>query len=99
VVVEGVGAGHVPAAIVPSLERLAGLKPVVLSSRIYGGGSLTDTYGYAGSEIDLLGKGLISGGFLSGVKARLLLSVLLGKKENIEAVRGSFKTYLEAATF
>lgn len=99
VVVEGVGAGHVAAAIVPSLERLAGVKPVVLSSRICGGGSLTNTYGYAGSEIDLLGKGLISGGFLSGVKARLLLSVLLGMEENIPAVRGSVKKYLKAAAF
>lgn len=99
VVVEGVGAGHVPADIVPSLERLAGVKPVVLSSRIYGGGSLTDTYGYAGSEIDLLQKGLISGGFLSGVKARLLLSVLLGKGQNMQAVRDSFYGYLEAVAF
>ncbi len=99
VVIEGVGAGHVPADIVPIVERLAIAKPVVLASRIDAGGSLTNTYGYAGSEIDLLGKGLISGGFLSGVKARLLLSVLLGRAEDSEAIHSSFKRYLEAAAF
>src|SRR5690606_23865819 len=99
VVVEGVGAGHVPAEVVPNLQRLAGIKPVVLSSRIYGGGSLTGTYGYAGSEIDLLHKGLISGGFLSGIKARLLLSVLLGRGEDPASVRSSFAQYLDHATF
>lgn len=99
VVVEGVGAGHVPADLVPGIERLARHKPVVLSSRIYGGGSLTQTYGYAGSEIDLLGRGVISGGLLSGVKARLLLSVLLGLGEDSGAVRGLFQRYLQALVF
>ena len=99
VVIEGVGAGHVPADIVPMVERLAAARPVVLASRIEAGGALTSTYGYAGSEIDLLGKGLISGGFLSGVKARLLLSVLLSQAADPEAIRSAFERYLEAAAF
>jgi len=99
IVIEGVGAGHVPAEIVPRLEQLASNKPVVLSSRVYAGGTLTQTYSYAGSEMDLLGKGLIPGGFLSGVKARLLLSVLLGQNEDIATIRSSFRRYLSASAF
>lgn len=76
-VVEGFGGGHVPAAMAEALGSLASVMPVVLASRTGTGEILQRTYGFAGSEIDLLERGLIPAGYLDGLKARILLSLLL----------------------
>lgn len=77
-VIEAMGVGHVPAAIVPALASLAEIFPIVLSSRVASGPVFARTYGFPGSETDLLSRGLIPGGALGGLKSRLLLSLLLG---------------------
>lgn len=76
-VVEGAGAGHVPEGLASLLGELAAAMPVVLSSRVAAGPAFTRTYGYPGSEIDLLGRGLLPGGSLGGLKSRILLMLLL----------------------
>ena len=76
-VIAAFGGGHVPSWLVPAVERVAGRIPTVLASRTAGGELLRHSYGYAGSETDLLARGLMSAVSLSAAKARILLRLLL----------------------
>ncbi len=76
-VVQAMGAGHLPRDLVAPLASLASAMPVVLSTRVAGGPVFKSTYGFPGSEIDLLDRGLIHGGSIGGLKSRILLTLLL----------------------
>ncbi|MDQ4126419.1 MAG: asparaginase [Actinomycetota bacterium] len=90
-VVEAMGGGHLPTSMVGTLERLTGRMPVVLASRTGGGEVLTRTYGFPGSETDLIGRGLIPAGPLDGLKARILLSLLLRSGASREEIAEAFE--------
>lgn len=90
IVVEGLGGGHVPSWMVPALERLAGRVPVVLASRTGAGEVLRETYGFSGSETDLIARGMVPAGALDGPKARVLLSLLLAGGAGPDVVRAAF---------
>jgi L-asparaginase len=94
-VIEAMGGGHVPSVMVENLEDLAGKIPVILASRTGGGEVLRATYGFVGSEVDLLERGLIYAGPLDGLKARLFLALLLRSGATKEEIRDSFDSWLE----
>ncbi len=92
-VVEALGGGHAPATAVDNLGSLAQRMPVVLASRTGAGPVLRRTYGFVGSERDLLERGLWHGGTLDGPKARVLLGLVLGAGLDRSAVADAFGSF------
>ena len=91
VVLEGFGAGNVPPGLVPAIEKAIGRGiPVVLTTRCPEGG-VWPMYAYAGGGADLVKRGVILGGRLSGPKARILLMAALGATRTIRKVRQIFE--------
>lgn len=93
VVLAAMGAGHMPQGLVPALAELSAKVPVVLASRTGAGQTLRATYGFPGSEIDLIGRGLIPSGALDAPKARLLLALALGNGLDRTAIAGAFAAF------
>lgn len=92
-IVEGMGGGHVHPAMADRLEKLAAQVPVIFASRTRGGTTLQGTYAYAGGELDLIRRGLIRAGWLHALKARILLSLLLGQGADMKEIRRFFTAF------
>jgi L-asparaginase len=89
-VLAGFGAGHVPAAILPALDEILAVMPVVLTSRTGAGRVLDDTYGAPGSERDLLARGVIGGGYAHPYQARVLLRLLVAAGAGRDEIAAAF---------
>jgi L-asparaginase len=92
-VLEAMGAGHVPAGVAPLVGELVAAMPVVLDTRVPSGPVFRSTYGYAGSETDLIARGAIPGGFLGGLKSRILLALLLGAGLDRPVIERTLRQY------
>ncbi|MFY1670218.1 asparaginase [Plantactinospora sp. WMMB334] len=91
-VVAGFGVGHVPEPLVDTLATLAQRIPVVLASRTPAGPTLARTYGFPGSEQDLIARGLIPAGWLHPYKARILLRTLLAAEAKPQDIATAITT-------
>jgi L-asparaginase len=77
IVLAAFGVGHVSAAAAEVVADVAAQLPVVVASRTGAGPTHTATYGFPGSESDLLRRGALMAGWLDPRKARVLLWALL----------------------
>lgn len=93
VVVAAMGEGHVPERSVDPLLRLAAVLPTVVSPRAGGGPLLRQTYGGPSAEIALRKGGLIWGGRLHPLKARVLLETCLRAGLLREAMASVFEAF------
>ena len=89
VVLAGFGAGHVSAALAEVVSEVSGHCPVVLATRTGGGPVLSATYGFVGSEQDLLARGVVPAGWLDARKARLLVWALLASGADADQLRAT----------
>jgi L-asparaginase len=101
-VVAAFGAGPVAQPMVAPLSALAARIPVVLASRTGEGAVMSETYGFPGSESDLLARGLLRAGFLDPLKARILLHTALRATADRDLVAAAFAVaggYADPATW
>jgi L-asparaginase len=95
-VLAAMGAGHVPASVAALVRDLVSAMPVVLATRVQNGPVFSNTYGFPGSERDLLAAGVQSAGFLSPLKARLLLMLILRQVTERPQIEDAFRAYISS---
>jgi L-asparaginase len=91
VVVAAFGVGHLSAAAAEAVSDALRRVPVVVATRTGAGSTATRTYGFPGSESDLLRRGAVLAGRLDPRKARILLWALLRSGADREEVRREFE--------
>ena len=91
IVIDGFGAGHVSFEMMDEIKKLK--IPVIVSSRTGSGMCATKTYGYKGSEIDLQNSGCVMSGWLSAIKTRLLLMILIANQVSPQEIKNEFENF------
>lgn len=93
-VVEAVGCGNVPPAVMEGIKFIRSKNiPVVLASRTYGG-RVAPVYSYLGSAGSMKDLGLLYAGGLTGIKARIKLILALGASQDEQELEQYFKEVL-----
>lgn len=90
VVLEVFGAGHASSHTAAAVGALARRLPVVMASRTGAGETFTAAADYPGSEADLLASGVIAAGALDGLKAKVLLALLLAGQASRQQIAARF---------
>lgn len=90
IVIGAFGVGHVPSAVAEAIGRAAESIPVVFATRTGAGTTYARTYGFNGSESDLIARGAIGAGWLSPKHARMLLERLISEGCNRSLIAAEF---------
>ena len=77
-VVSAFGAGHVSVEWVDLIDQITTEIPVLVATRTGSGPTTEASYGFIGSEMDLIDRGAVMCGFLCPYKARILIWLLIG---------------------
>ena len=80
-VVAATGVGHVSQGMAEAISRAQ--FPVVVATRTGAGTTFRNTYGFTGSESDLIKRGAVMAGWLCPRKARVLLRLTIGALQPI----------------
>jgi L-asparaginase len=89
-ILAAMGAGHLPPATLAALREAPETLPIALTVRPERGHLLHATYGFEGSERDVLATGVIEAAGLSGPAARMLMLAALGAGITGDALRSVF---------
>jgi L-asparaginase len=92
-VIAAMGGGHITERSVENVLRLAKAMPTVIAPRAGGGPMLRHTYGGPSAEIELRRAGLIWGGRLHPLKARVLLETCLRARLDRAAITELFDAF------
>jgi len=92
-IVGGMGGGHVPERVASLVGQVSDIIPTVVAPRAGGGPLLRQTYGGPSSEIALRKAGLIWGGRLNPLKARVLLQTCLRAGLDKAAIAEVFEAF------
>lgn len=92
-IVAAFGSGHVSANDADAIGRHSDSMPIIICSRTNAGMTANATYGFVGSEMDLITRGALMGGWLPPIKARILLWSIIASSAVGEEHRTLFKSW------
>lgn len=97
IIVAALGAGHVSTAYADVIGEFAHTLPILIATRTGANATASSTYGYPGSEIDLIRRGAIMAGWRSPRKARVLLWALIAAGLDNAKLRSAIGTWTQEA--
>ncbi|WP_019222198.1 asparaginase [Bartonella rattaustraliani] len=89
-VIAGFGSGHCNFEEADIVRQYTKKMPIIIASRAYSGSTTRATYGYNGSEVDMIASGALMSGYLTAIKARLLLWAFLAQGLPLEQIRSQW---------
>ncbi|WP_074381027.1 asparaginase [Bartonella doshiae] len=92
-VISGFGSGHCSFEEADIVRQYTQKMPIIIASRACTGSTTRTTYGYKGSEVDMIASGVLMSGYLSAIKARLLLWAFLAQGYSLEQIKAHWNDW------